>query len=245
MLACQTSETSLLNDGRVEVARLLIQSTSPMHLLIKDKDGLDALAYASKSGSTALVQLLLSLPAERFPDSEAESEMWEAWDRSGREGAPEDYKSGHSRLHILLRTVDKQGNTPLHHASAWGHLKTARVLVDAGLSATAPNNAGWTPLQYSATVAAEVYLRNLWRDKVGDPVAGSRPQGSRAPSRADVGGVGATGRKYSEFKGSASGPGKMGGKLGVRMVESDRSDDEDEEGIRGRDQSLNRARTFT
>ena len=31
----------------------------------------------------------------------------------------------------------------------------------------------------------------------------------------------------------------------LRMVESDRSDDEDEEGSRGVEQSLNMARTFT
>lgn len=140
-------------------------------------------------------------------------------------------------LHPLLLTTDAAGNTPLHHASAFGHLKVARLLIDAGLSAATRNAAGWTPIEYSATVAAEVYLRNLMREQqVG--------AGARAPSRAANGGLGAVGRNATGGgQGYLSSAGKTTGKPAVRVVEShsDRSGDSEDEGRRA---SLSRARTY-
>lgn len=56
---------------------------------------------------------------------------------------------------------DHNGNTPLHHASASGSLKALRILLSAGADPLAKNAYDWTPLAYSQTVAAEVYLKNL------------------------------------------------------------------------------------
>lgn len=60
-----------------------------------------------------------------------------------------------------VRAKDHDGNTCLHQACAWGNLKTARVLVQAGADPAAPNNAGWKPDAYSLSVQADVYFRNL------------------------------------------------------------------------------------
>jgi uncharacterized protein len=56
---------------------------------------------------------------------------------------------------------DEDGNTALHHASAAGELKALRLLLQAGASPTAKNSGAWTPIDYSATVAAEVYFKSL------------------------------------------------------------------------------------
>ena len=61
----------------------------------------------------------------------------------------------------LLSAADHDGNTALHYASAYGHLKCTRMLLQAGASPGAKNAYSWTPVSYSSTVAAEVYFRNL------------------------------------------------------------------------------------
>ena len=63
-----------------------------------------------------------------------------------------------------LSASDNDGNTALHYASANGHLKCIRTLLEAGANPHARNTYSWTPVSYSSTVAAEVYFRNL----VGD-----------------------------------------------------------------------------
>lgn len=60
-----------------------------------------------------------------------------------------------------VNAQDEQGNTCLHNATAWGHLKAVRALVQAGAKPLRTNKAGWTPEYYSITVQAEVYYRNL------------------------------------------------------------------------------------
>ncbi|MCJ1471380.1 26S proteasome non-ATPase regulatory subunit [Lambiella insularis] len=61
----------------------------------------------------------------------------------------------------LLSASDIDGNTALHYASAYGHLKCIRMLLQAGASPVARNAYSWTAVSYSSTVAAEVYFRNL------------------------------------------------------------------------------------
>ena len=73
----------------------------------------------------------------------------------------------HPLLHTILTyspslsASDNDGNTALHYASANGHLKCIRTLLQAGASPMAKNTYSWTPVSYSSTVAAEVYFRNL------------------------------------------------------------------------------------
>lgn len=60
-----------------------------------------------------------------------------------------------------VRARDCKGNTCLHQACAWGNLKSAKALVQAGADPLAANNAGWKPDAYSLSVQADVYFRNL------------------------------------------------------------------------------------
>jgi hypothetical protein len=61
----------------------------------------------------------------------------------------------------LLQHADIDGNTALHYASSNGHLLVLRTLLAAGADAEKRNVWNWTAVSYSATVAAEVYFKNL------------------------------------------------------------------------------------
>lgn len=67
----------------------------------------------------------------------------------------------HPQYPANVHSRDLDGNTPLHHASASGALKALRLLLGKGADPLAKNNYDWTPLAYSQTVAAEVYMKNL------------------------------------------------------------------------------------
>lgn len=127
--------------GRVEVAKMLIERC-PEGIYAQDKAGMNAFLIAAKHGTLPLLQLMLGLP----PPVES---IYTA------HGSPSDW----------LACADHEVNTPLHHASATGELKTVRLLVAAGANDKATNAAGWTPLAYSASVAAEVYLRRLVQER--------------------------------------------------------------------------------
>lgn len=60
-----------------------------------------------------------------------------------------------------INVVDKNGDTCLHCASAWGNLKSIRVLAQAGADPICCNYKGWTPQSYSISVQAEVYYKSL------------------------------------------------------------------------------------
>lgn len=60
-----------------------------------------------------------------------------------------------------VKARDVNGDTCLHQACAWGNLKTARALVQAGADPLQANHAGWRPDAYSLSVQADVYFRNL------------------------------------------------------------------------------------
>lgn len=245
MLAGQAGDSSSdpTTAGKIAIARLLIKTYDTAALLIKDKNGLDVFAYAAKHGSTAIVQILLALPREPIllelagaphnGDQEAKEAATAQAGKTLQAQTPP--RRPVSSLHPLLLTTDNLGNTPLHHASAWGHLKVSRLLVDAGLSATTRNTAGWTPIEYSATVAAEVYLRNLMREKLGQLAPERR--GNSGTGRAALGALGATGRQAS---GGIGGSGKSSFNITATM-----SDMEDDQESRADDPRLGRARTFT
>lgn len=60
-----------------------------------------------------------------------------------------------------VNAQDHKGDTCLHNATAWGHLKAVRALIQAGADPLCSNYAGWAPHNYSLTVQADVYYRNL------------------------------------------------------------------------------------
>ena len=60
-----------------------------------------------------------------------------------------------------VNAQDTKGDTCLHFATAWGHLKAVRALIQAGADPLCSNYAGWAPHNYSLTVQADVYYRNL------------------------------------------------------------------------------------
>jgi hypothetical protein len=60
---------------------------------------------------------------------------------------------------------DGLGNTALHYASAYGHLKTIRTLVERGADVEKPNRQGWKPISYSCTFEAEQYFQQLVQER--------------------------------------------------------------------------------
>ena len=61
----------------------------------------------------------------------------------------------------LLAAADNDGNTALHHACAYGQLKSIGVLLESGASAGARNAYSWTPVSYCMTVGVEVGFKGL------------------------------------------------------------------------------------
>lgn len=154
-------------------ARALV-AAFPRCVAMTDSKGQDALAVcagSSSGASTALMPVLLG------QDSEVRVSSAQA-------------ASAHSR--------DADGNTALHHASAAGNLGALRILLAAGANALAKNDYDWTPLAYSQTVAAEVYLKNLVGEFERRKVEGLRVGEERERQRAaGVRLVGSTGDEGS------------------------------------------------
>lgn len=98
---------------------------------------------------------------------------------------------------------DFDGNTPLHHASASGSLKALRILLAKGADPFAKNNYDWTPLAYSQTVAAEVYMKNLVAEFARRKAEGMKLQEERERMR--VGGVRLVGTGVGEDDGMVGG----------------------------------------
>ncbi|KAI9653282.1 MAG: hypothetical protein M1831_006117 [Alyxoria varia] len=144
--------------GRIEVGRLLIERF-PEYVNIRDKQGLNAFSHAARSGTDALIVLLLSRPPPPPPVYDTES----VDDHAGKVSTANHANA--NGAHPLLRSLDKNRNTPLHHASAFGHLKTVKILISAGADDTAKNEDKWTPEAYSSSVAAEVYYRGLIKER--------------------------------------------------------------------------------
>lgn len=93
----------------------------------------------------------------------------------------------HPTFPANVHVRDLEGNTPLHHASASGALKALRLLLAAGADPLAKNAYDWTPLAYSQTVAAEVYMKNLVAEFARRKAEGTKANEERERMR--VGGV--------------------------------------------------------
>jgi hypothetical protein len=123
-----------------------------------------------------------------------------------------------------LRATDNAGNTPLHYASAYGQLKSIRTLLEHGADAGARNAWNWTPLAYSASVQAEVYMRDL---KVSQ-------ERERGLGNGQSGGWGMDREGNRSRRGSGGTGGKGGG--GLRLVGKEMGEEWDprNEGMRRR-----------
>ncbi|CAM1508980.1 Fc.00g027190.m01.CDS01 [Cosmosporella sp. VM-42] len=122
-----------------------------------------ALMLAAGAGHTEVVHLLC----------ETDSSCILRRDIRGRDAIMEASRGGHDTILQLLltyvpggpleavRRADLEGNTSLHFATGNGNLLAVRTLLAAGADLEKRNVWNWTPAAYSATVTAEVYLKDL------------------------------------------------------------------------------------
>ncbi|KAM0805504.1 ankyrin repeat-containing domain protein [Usnea florida] len=106
-----------------------------------------------------------------------------------------------------LAAADTSGNTPLHYASAYGQLKSIRVLLEHGADASARNAWSWTPVSYSASVQAEVYFKGLVNAAEREREREGMATGTRARSREGSGTRGGAGAGMVRMVGAEEGEG--------------------------------------
>lgn len=87
----------------------------------------------------------------------------------------------------LLAAIDADGNTALHFASSYGHLKCVRVLLQAGANSSAINVFACTPVMCSRTAQAGNYFAALIRDT--DKARGDEREREREMVRRREGGL--------------------------------------------------------
>lgn len=169
-------------------------------------------------------------------------------------------------LHPFLSARDNSANTALHHACAWGQVAAVHLLVSAGADASARNAFMWTPIDYSASVQAEVYVKrlvgerddtlsNLRRDTTSTvaPVFGRTRQGSYTSGTSGASSAGSREDAVSPSFGAATRDafGRMrgysedklrGGRAQVRLVNPEDSVADDGTGSEGT-KSRGRAQT--
>ncbi|KAG8718514.1 hypothetical protein FRC08_005113 [Ceratobasidium sp. 394] len=58
---------------------------------------------------------------------------------------------------------DQQGNTPLHYASAWGHVQAVQLLIERGCQFAARNNEGFTASDYAYSISTMNTLQDTVR----------------------------------------------------------------------------------
>ena len=104
---------------------------------------------------------------------------------------------------------DLKGDTALHHASSYGHLKVMHTLIGHGADPWVRNHFFWTPVDYSATFQTEAYLRDLANDMERRRLAGGSSTGGR-----DVGDHASSTRRLEP----GIGDGTLMSRGGVRLV---------------------------
>ena len=150
----------------LEICKLLVSLGHEQPSPALNEDHQTALQIAAGQGHTDVVLLLC----------ETQPGIILHQDVRGRDPVMEASRNGHDTVLQILLTyapggadaavaqADLDGNTALHFASSYGHLLVLRTLLAAGADAGRKNVWSWTAASYSATVQAEVYLKNL----VGD-----------------------------------------------------------------------------
>ncbi|PKS11208.1 hypothetical protein jhhlp_002969 [Lomentospora prolificans] len=149
--------------GHVEVVKVLVSLGHETPCPALNESHQTALMLAASKG---FIETVLAL-VENDPSSISRRDV------RGRDAIMEASLGGHDTvLQILLtwdpegageavRRADVDGNTALHFASSNGNLLVLRTLLAAGADPDRRNMWNWTAISYSATVAAEVYLKGL------------------------------------------------------------------------------------
>ncbi|CAJ2509691.1 Uu.00g147170.m01.CDS01 [Anthostomella pinea] len=149
--------------GHLQVCKVLVAHDHELPTPALNEKHQTALMLAASAGHTEVVHFL----AESDPSSILRHDI------RGRDAIMEASVGGHDTvIQILLtyvpegaetavRRADLDGNTALHFASSNGHLLVLRTLLAAGADAEKRNVWSWSAVAYSATVQAEVYLKNL------------------------------------------------------------------------------------
>ncbi|KAI5793812.1 ankyrin repeat-containing domain protein [Peziza echinospora] len=150
MVACQ--------HNNIEVVEFLCRRF-PKSVDWRNKCGWTSLMVASRWGNEGVVKVLLEVGRVRAVEGEdgvgmALGEDDGGWRGAGTGGGPVD-----------IDAVDGNGCTALHFASAYGHLKTIRTLIDHGASTYLLNRNKWTAEQFSFSFQAEQYFRQLVAEK--------------------------------------------------------------------------------
>jgi uncharacterized protein len=166
-------------EGHTDIVNHLCTSPQSPEPGIERQDirGRDAVMFASLGGHDTCLQILLThapeqpKPSAYFPAvppspgpgpgasfAPAAQSAFAAASATTTNGLP---LAGTPAQRALLSHADIDGNTALHYASSNGHLLVLRTLLAAGADAEKRNVWNWTAVSYSATVAAEVYFKNL------------------------------------------------------------------------------------
>ncbi|KAH8899956.1 ankyrin [Thozetella sp. PMI_491] len=152
--------------GCLDICKLLLTLGHEQPTPALNEDHQPAIQIAAGLGHTEVVLLLC----------EANPETILLQDIRGRDAIMCASQNGHDTVLQILLTyapggaakavgqADVDGNTALHFASSHGHLLVLRTLLAAGAEAGRRNVWSWTAASYSATVQAEVYLKNLVTD---------------------------------------------------------------------------------
>lgn len=173
--------------GCLDICRALVQKGHEEPSPALNEHQQTALMLAAAAGHTEVVHFLV----------DNDPSIITRRDFRGRDAVMEASLGGHDTvLQILLtfapagpasavQTSDVDGNTALHFASSNGNLLVLRTLLAAGADAEKRNIWSWKAVAYSATVQAEVYLKNL----VGDIEKRRRAHSDGAESRKAGGAV--------------------------------------------------------
>ncbi|KIH93820.1 prostaglandin-endoperoxide synthase 1 [Sporothrix brasiliensis 5110] len=178
--------------GHLHICQLLIERGHEKDGPALNENHETALMLAARAGHIEVVHYLCQAGA--------------AWilgvDVHGRDAIMEASRGGHDTIvQILLtyipsgpeeavRRADNEGNTALHFASSNGHLLVLRTLLAAGADADHKNIWCWTPVAYSASVQAEVYLKNLinqTKAAMGQPPIHAPMQTQASPRKGRLG----------------------------------------------------------
>lgn len=159
--------------GHVEIVNMLVCLGEKIAGVNKrDGQGRDAVMIAAAKGHDTVVQLLLTFappPPKELPHFLTVKPFSNA--RPSTASSSTDPHHPQNPARILLTNQDIDGNTALHHACSHGELMIQRTLLAAGANHEMRNCNDWLPIDYSATMAAQIYFRNLVAEHERDYVA--------------------------------------------------------------------------